>query len=206
MRHPIALLSAAALVGPAPSGAAEPPPAPVAAGEGIALGPDGRPVEVQDYEIAGLLIADAQLMLNVSKALAAHDVVTELFARSGGRAGCAAYNRALDSAVAANVDEWRRTFVAAARATIPIETFKAARSAGVAKADAMLDPYRGALLARVGAAAQPIARRTFAAAGTALAGTVRAAPEPSAAARSANLAQLETLRARPIRFCVVPPD
>lgn len=181
----------------APPAAAAPPP--TATGPGIALG--SRSAEVEDAEIARMLIADAQLTLNVNKALVGHDVVGHLFARLGPDAACRAYSKALRTATDAGRDDWRRVFIAAAREAIPPHVFKAARSAG-AGADDLFDPYRPALIARLAATAQPVAQRAFVAAGTELAALVNAAPEPDAATRARNLAPLAAMRAKPMSFCV----
>lgn len=177
--------------------AAAPPP--VATGPGVTLG--ARPAEVQDTEIAAMLIADAQLTLNVNKALHAHDVVTELFARLGPDAACRAYGKALRTAADAGRDEWRRVFVAAARDAIPFDVLEAARTAGAGRDD-LFDPHRPALVARLAATAQLVAQRVFVAAGTELSVLVNAAPEPDAATRERNLAPLAGLRAKPMSFCV----
>lgn len=194
--------------------AAAPPPAPkpveaplviVATGEGIDVDRNGRPLELQDYEIAHMLMADAQLELNISRVLAASRPVTELFARVGGKAGCGAYDAALRAAIRPRAAAWRETMVAAARTAVPVDVLKAVRSAGIREGDAMLAPYRMRLVGAMRQRGDPIAQATFDESVARLVAATRAARAPTATERAANLEELAKLRSRPGRFCLVPP-
>lgn len=194
----LGLLAAASAAGVQGSPA---PPPPTAAGPGIVLGPDGRPLQVQDYEIAEMMMADWQLERSVARVLARSGAAERAFARLERGAACRAFDEARRSAQAAETAAWRAAFVRAARSAIPEDVLKAVRSSGARQGDALLNAYLPRLQAAIGAEGEPVARRVAAAAEAKLAAAASAAPGPPAGERDARLATVAALRARPDTYC-----
>jgi len=189
------LLLALASAPPAPAAPQRPPViTPVAPGDGIEVGPDMRPLHMQDAEIVTGFKVDAGVETFVAAKLAERRG-KDAVGRLGATAGCAAIFAAARQAYEPERAGYHVFFARTARAVIPEPTLKALRRPFLGPEINALLAYLPKLQVTVNQDGAPILARIVRAAEDRLAANLAAAPEPAAALRAEHLAEYEGLRA-----------